>query len=141
MRGAVILASICAGLLLLLVYARAPTAQRANDRIAEDNLAIADGAVDGFLGEWTGDLRVRRDLSLPLILRLSQSNERFDILLDSPDQGMFALEGDLIEIDGTFIGVAFTAIGASLRLQLDENILAGDYIQGGVYDLELTRAG
>ncbi|NVK55970.1 MAG: alpha/beta fold hydrolase [Alteromonadaceae bacterium] len=103
-------------------------------------IGLSTSHAEGIAGDWHGELEVQPGVTLPLVLHLKHSNSAWQVTLDSPNQGAFGIEGEMMKATDTQIAVKFAVIGASYKAMLENARLSGTFSQAGTeFKLTLTR--
>ena len=91
-------------------------------------------------GDWQGELQIQPNVSLPLIMHLSQHDGEWQVTIDSPAQQAFGIPGEAERITDTSVSVTFKTIGARYKAKLSNDQLKGTFSQAGSdFSLTLTR--
>ena len=92
-------------------------------------------------GEWEGNLKLAPNMTLPLVLRLSNDNDEWSAELDSPVQSALGMEMSKLEIDVNELVFELDTIGVHYSGSYDPSTdtIDGTFIQGKPMPLTFVR--
>lgn len=81
-------------------------------------------------GDWTGTLELGGGRNLKLVLHISESPSA--ITMDSPDQGAYGLNCNVIYLENDSVSLTIPKLMMSYSGQMKDNTLTGTFQQGGI---------
>ena len=104
-----------------------------NPAETDDNAAIEIPQLTAaFTGDWAGPLVLPNGAELTVVLHVREGagTGRYDISLDSPDQGAYGIVGENGRVEEDMLLAEIPSVNVSFSLKAEEGTLTGTFTQG-----------
>ena len=90
-------------------------------------------------GDWRGHLELAPGVSLVLGIEIIAEGDGYNVVLDSPNQGMVDHQVEDVKFDGHALTFNAPELNASFAGTFDHNTLTGKFTQGRAFDITLGK--
>ena len=73
---------------------------------------LSDVCYAALSGSWHGKLHIMPSVSLTVVIHLSVDSEgNTEVMMDSPDQGVYGLKGDVLYVSDDSLAISVASVG------------------------------
>lgn len=94
---------------------------------------LSDVCYAALSGSWHGKLHIMPSVSLTVVIHLSSDSEgNTMVTMDSPDQAVYGLEGDVLHVSDDSLAISVASVGMTYSAVRIYNQLVGTFRQGSL---------
>ncbi len=91
---------------------------------------LSDVCYAALSGSWHGKLHIMPSVSLTVVIHLSVDSEgNTEVMMDSPDQGVYGLKGDVLYVSDDSLAISVASVGMTYSAVRMYNQLVGTFRQ------------